>query len=184
MGHKLTLQVAIQVEDIDEAIAWPRDVIVALRILFRISHEQLVVDVANAEWREAAGDAAICERFHKVKLQVVHFDRAIAEVGRINKVARAVVADCQALVDGPKPSATRAGPWAGVVHRQDRVRGVHSRAPSADGAVFRSEDETARARLSAGGNDKAARTVEHDACRRGHRAGPTVGRRGDGHHER
>jgi len=47
-------KMAVRIEYVDEAMTGAGYVIVLLRILLRICHEQVAVDVGNVEWRMAA----------------------------------------------------------------------------------------------------------------------------------
>jgi hypothetical protein len=52
---------AVCVEHVDKAVARTRHVVMLLRILLRISHEELAIDVLDAKRREAGRDIRIRE---------------------------------------------------------------------------------------------------------------------------
>src|SRR5205085_12096740 len=54
-------QMAVRIEHIDKAMAWPRHVVVFRSVLSRVAHEQVAIDVRDAKWRVAGGDSGIGE---------------------------------------------------------------------------------------------------------------------------
>ena len=85
-------QMTVGVKNIDKAIARTRHVVMHLRVLQGVGHEQIAVDVLDAEWREAGRDVRIHEAaiggHREIKAGgaaggggAVDFDRSGAEVG-------------------------------------------------------------------------------------------------------
>src|SRR5689334_2797287 len=77
-------QMPVRIEDINEAVARPRDVVVLIRVLQGIGHDEVAVDVPDSEWREAGRDIRIgefaVERCRR-EVAVEHVDRAGVEIG-------------------------------------------------------------------------------------------------------
>ena len=60
-GGEAPEQMTIRVEDVDKAVARAGDVVMFLRVLLGIGHEQVAIDVLYAEWRVAGRDRRILE---------------------------------------------------------------------------------------------------------------------------
>src|SRR5215470_5565136 len=100
---------AVGVEDVDKAIAPPRDVVVLCRILQCVRDKEIAVDVLDAEGREPSLNVRICEgtidltRFRRPEagrpISGKYVDRSGAEVRRKEKDAVNVGAENQTFVD-------------------------------------------------------------------------------------
>src|ERR1700746_862099 len=98
----------LRVEHVNEAMAGSGHVIVLLRILFRISHKQVAIDVRNVKWRIASrylwiGEIAVESnlREHSVRsVRPEHIHRAVTEVGRKQERALGIHREGQTFVDG------------------------------------------------------------------------------------
>src|SRR6266849_1510431 len=146
-------QVAVGVEHIDEAAARAGDVVVLLRVLLGIGHEEIAVEVLDAERREARGDHRIGEAAvgrgagegAAGGVGAVDLDRAGAEIGREQEHAMHIDAGGEALVDG----AVGGVGDGRIVDGDDRVAGRGEAAgPGGDRAVLGGEDEAGRQRRS------------------------------------
>src|SRR5207237_10622981 len=110
-------QMAVGIEDIHKATAWPRHVVVFLSVLFRVGHEQVAIDVRDAEGRVAGGDIGIGETAvrSRGREQAVragrpeYIDRPSAEVGRVQEPSPGAQTEHQTLVDGAVPGGGRGG---------------------------------------------------------------------------
>src|SRR5262249_36151245 len=106
-GGQALDEVAAEVEHVHEAIAQPLDVVAfGGRILPGVGDVQLVVEVADAEGGEVGRDVVVGEGAEAarpegdlVEVVVKDVDLVGAEVGGVEEVARAVVADGEPLVD-------------------------------------------------------------------------------------
>src|SRR6202035_1741015 len=77
-------------EDIDEAEARSRDHVIPLGVLLGVGYEQIVVDVGNAERREAGRNVRIAKvsvELCRRELGVVGLDGASREIGREQEIA-------------------------------------------------------------------------------------------------
>src|SRR5207253_3230556 len=112
--------------------------------LLGVGYVKLAADVADAEGGKpgrqvGVGEGAETARTQgdHVEVRVEDIDRALAEIGGVEEIARAVVAEGQPLVD-------RTIREVGVIHSQDGVR-PQAGVPGGEGAVLGGEDEASRA---------------------------------------
>src|SRR6266481_1486744 len=106
---------AVGIEDIHKAMAWPRHVVVFLSVLFRVGHEQVAIDVRDAKRRVAGGnigigEAAVRSRGREQAVRAgrpEYIDRPGAEVGRVQEPSLGAQAEHETLVDGAVPGGGR-----------------------------------------------------------------------------
>src|SRR4029077_21250686 len=77
-------QVAVRCEDVDEAVAGPRVVVVLAGALLGEGNVELAADVVDPERREPGRDRGVDEAVDEVEVAVEHVDRAEAEAGRVD----------------------------------------------------------------------------------------------------
>ena len=99
-------QAAVRIEHDDHSQSVPGDVVLAVLVLLGVGHEQIAVDVLNAERREMARNIRLelalqlALRDRVLVQGIEHVDLAVVEVGGVQKVLLAVGGERQALVDG------------------------------------------------------------------------------------
>src|ERR1700687_4661773 len=95
-------QVAIQVEYVDKAVAWPCHVIVPAGFGQCVRYVKLTPEVLDVKWRKLRRELIVDKRAAQGgwrEVRVKDVDCAGPEVGGIQVVTRPVVADRQSLVD-------------------------------------------------------------------------------------
>jgi len=111
---------AVCIELIDHAVPDAGDVVFLGRILFRVGHEDVAVEVLDSEGRVAGRQIGVLERAGQqgdLEVLVEDIDLAGPEVRRVEEVAARVAAARQAFVDRAA-SDRDAGPSATT----DRLR--------------------------------------------------------------
>ena len=95
-------EVAVGIEDINEAVALACDVIVLVGILFGIGDIEVAVQVLDVEGGKSGGDTWVREgpgEAGRLKVLVEHVDGASMEISSVEKVVGANAADGQPFVD-------------------------------------------------------------------------------------
>ena len=95
-------EVALGIEDSDEAVALARYIIALGGVLFGIGDIELTVQILDVEGRKPVGDVRVREgtgEAGRSKVLVEHIDGASMEIGGVEKVARGSAADGQPFVD-------------------------------------------------------------------------------------
>jgi hypothetical protein len=104
-GSEAPQQLAVGAEYVDEAVARASDDVVLVGILPCVGHEQVAIDIGDAERREARGypwiGKGVVER-RQLEIDVIGFDGAGAEVGGKQEVAVDVGAEWIASFDRPE----------------------------------------------------------------------------------
>ena len=117
----MALELAAGAEDVHEAQAFTRYVVVAQRILLGVSDEEAAADILDVKGSESAGSALVFESFfaemHTVKVCVVDFDAAAAEVCDVKIALARDVAGSHALIN-----RATVGTLIRVVYFQNSVR--------------------------------------------------------------
>ena len=132
VGYEPLNLVSIQVEDVQEAVDWPGNVIMLVLVLEGESYIQFVVDVLNSKWGIARRQVGISKILHPREVRVVHFHRATAEVIGIDERAVRCGANRQALVNCRAPR---------VIYGKNGVEQVYARTPAADRPILSGENE-------------------------------------------
>src|ERR1700704_7101267 len=135
---------AVGIENIHKAMAWPRHVVVFRSVLLRVRHEQLAIVVRDAKRRVAGrdtgiGEAAVRGRRREQPVRAgrpEYIDRPGAEVGRVQEPSLGTQPEHETLVDGAVPGGGRGR----VVDRDDRMGGwVQTSGPRGNGAILGGE---------------------------------------------
>ncbi len=135
-GGDALYEVALGVEEVDEADACARGYEALRGVLFGVGHREIALDIVDAEGREARGDLRIGERARqlgvgRLKGGVEDIDFAGVDIGGVNKGAFVVLAKFDAGVD-------RAGLRVVDSRDGDGWRNRQIWGPGRDGALKRS----------------------------------------------
>ena len=105
-GHEPLVEMAVHFEYVDEAVASAGRIVLGSRPLLGVSDVELAADRRDAERGITLRDVRIGKRFETalpesdlVELAVDHVDLAVVEIGRVQEVGAAHLAESEALVD-------------------------------------------------------------------------------------
>src|SRR6185437_6342604 len=133
----------------DEAVAGTCGIIMFCRVLLRVGHPDLAIDVADAEWREVHRNFWIAERtveFGRSKVAVEDVDPALTEIGREQEIPGGVGPKSQTFID--RSVQRRIWGWRDVEVVDDPDRLIPA-IPGADRALLAVENEDRRRAVAA-----------------------------------
>src|SRR6266567_1302070 len=146
---------ATGIKHVHKTVTRSRHLILFQRVLFGEGHEQLSVDVLNAErcipWREAG----IGKRASKLKVRVIDFDHTIVKVRSIDKAALGSLRYCKTFVY----RAVRVG------HSDHAVSHVDPGTPANNRSILGIEDEYRRSRSAVFRDHEIATGIENKTRR-------------------
>src|SRR5262249_20166495 len=130
-------EVPARVEDIDEPVARPLDVVLPVGVLLGVGDVELAAQILDVERGEAGRDGRVGEGAGEAgrgEGLVEDGDPATVGIGGVQEVRRAALTNGETLVDG-------AGSSYGGLGRSRGRRGRDRRVPAGDLARLCSEDE-------------------------------------------
>src|SRR5436190_13223204 len=132
MRNKTLQFIAIEIEDIHEAMPRAGHVVFLIFVLKRERDIQLAVDVADSEGCITHWKICVGEILHPAEARVVHFNPAAIEVRRVDEGA---------VIGGPDGEAFVHGASLVVVCAENGMSSVNSWTPPTDRAVLSGEDK-------------------------------------------
>src|SRR5206468_11999451 len=124
--------VAVEIEDIHEAMPRASHVVFLIFVLKREGDIQLAIDVADSEGCITHRKICVSEILHPAEARVVHFNPATKKICGVDEGA---------VIGGPDGEAFVHGASLVVVCTENGMGSVNSWTPPTDRAVFRGEDK-------------------------------------------